>query len=180
MASIETTPQLEGNAEAAPADGAKTAEWKPSAIAGDIATLGAGTALTAVFNTLQVFLIPRLTTVEEYGYWRLFLLYAGYVGFLHFGFADGALLMWAGRPLEDFRHEIVPSLKFLFWQHLALIVPGAVLAALLLRWPLSLVGGGFLVYSVIYIPAAVLHLGWRGARFSPPVGIATAAPAGGF
>jgi O-antigen/teichoic acid export membrane protein len=180
MASIETTPHLEGNAGATPADGEKTAGWKPSAIAGDIATLGVGTALAAVFNTLLVFLIPRLTTVEEFGYWRLFLLYAGYVGFLHFGFADGALLTWAGRPLEDFRHEIGPSLKFLFWLQLALIVPGAALAALLLRWPLSLVGVAVLIFSLIFNSAAVLQFGLQGARIFRPVAIATAAPSCGF
>ncbi len=48
MASIETAALLEGNAGATPADVAKIAGWKTSAIAGDIATLGAGTRLAVV------------------------------------------------------------------------------------------------------------------------------------
>jgi hypothetical protein len=76
--------------------------------------MSGGTAAAAVFNTLLVFLIPRLVSVEDFGYWRLFPLYAGYVGFLHFGFADGALLCWAGRPLETFRHEVGCSTRFMF------------------------------------------------------------------
>jgi hypothetical protein len=108
-----------------------------SALARDVATMSGGTALAAVFNTLLVFLIPRLVSVEDFGYWRLFLLYASFVGFLHMGFADGALLRWAGRPLDDFRHEIGPSMNFLFWQHLVFVVPAGVIVALLLRPPLG-------------------------------------------
>ena len=89
-----------------------------SLVARDVATVGSGTLLAAVFSTLQVFLIPRLISVEDYGYLRLFVLYAGYVGFLHLGFSDGALLRWAGRPLGEFRHEVMPSLKFLACQQL--------------------------------------------------------------
>ncbi len=83
-------------------------------VARDIATVGAGSILATIFNTLLVFLIPRLVSVEDYGYWRLFLLYASYVGLLHLGFVDGALLRWAGRPLDEFRHELSASMKFLF------------------------------------------------------------------
>src|SRR5215469_10699160 len=70
-----------------------------SALARDVATMGGGTALAALFNTLLIFLIPRLMSVEDFGYWRLFLLYAGYAGLLHVGFLDGQLLRWAGQPL---------------------------------------------------------------------------------
>jgi hypothetical protein len=61
-------------------------------LARDVATMGLGTALTAVFNTLLVFLIPRIVSVENFGYWRLFMLYATYVGLLQLGFLDGVLL----------------------------------------------------------------------------------------
>jgi O-antigen/teichoic acid export membrane protein len=151
-----------------------------SALARDVATMSGGTALAAVFNTLLVFLIPRLVSVEDFGYWRLFLLYAGFVGFLHLGFADGALLRWAGRPLEEIRPEVTPSLKFIFWLHLTLIVPGAPLAALLLPRPLNLVGVAVLVYSVIFNSATVLQFSLQGARVFRPVAIAAAAPVGGF
>jgi hypothetical protein len=76
-------------------------EWEPAALAADIATLGTGTLLAGVFNVALVFVVPKLISVADYGYWRMFGLSAGYVGFLHFGFADGALLRWAGRPIEE-------------------------------------------------------------------------------
>lgn len=149
-------------------------------LARDVATMGAGTALAAVFNTLLVFLIPRLVSVEDFGYWRLFLLYTGYAGFLHLGFADGALLRWAGRPLEEFRHEVVPSMKFMFWQNLTLIVPPSLIMVLLLPSPLGLIGVAILIFSLIINLAVVLQYGLQGARRFKPVAFATAAPLGLF
>src|SRR6202043_804367 len=118
-------------------------------VARDVATLGTGTLLAALFNVLLAFVIPRLVSVEDFGYWRLFLLYAGYTGLLHLGLADGTLLRWAGRPLGEFRHEIGPSLKFLFWQHLAFAVPAGVIVAFLLPSPLGQIGVAILLLGLI-------------------------------
>jgi len=142
--------------------------------------MSGGTALAALFNTLLVFLIPRLVTVHDFGYWRLFLLYAGYAGLLHMGFADGALLRWAGKPLEQFRHEVAPAMKFLIWQQLALLVPASVIVALLLPSPLNVIGIAIFVFAVILNVATVLQYGLQGARLFKPVAIATATPAGAF
>jgi len=174
---IEQTEAIETVAvgEAAPEQGSRFSD-----LARDVATMSGGTALAAVFNTLLVFLIPRLVTVEDFGYWRVFLLYAGYAGFLHLGFADGALLRWAGRPLEYFRHEVGPSMKFLFWQHVAFIVPACLIVALLLPSPLNSIGVAILVFALIMNLAAVLQCGLQGARQFKPVALATAAPAGVF
>ena len=180
MASIETRAFVVEKGDAAPLQEPKVEEWKPSGLAADVVALGAGTALAAVFNTLSVFLIPRLLGVKDFGYWRLFLLYSAYVGLLHLGLADGALLRWAGRSLEDIRPEIGPSLRFLFWQQLAVIIPGIMLCVFFLRWPLNLVGAAVLVYSVIFNSTALLQFSLQAARLFRPVAIATAAPACGF
>jgi O-antigen/teichoic acid export membrane protein len=161
--------------DAAPKQGSRF-----SALALDVATMSGGTALAAVFNILLVFLIPRLVSVEDFGYWRLFLLYAGYVGFLHLGFAEGALLRWAGRPLEEFRHETATSIEFMFWQHLALVVPSCVIVALLVPSPLRLIVIAVLVFAPIMNLAALLQCGLQGARQFKPVALATAAPVGVF
>ena len=101
MSGVEITALTEESVEA-PVAAASLEKWRPSAIAADIATLGAGTLLAGVFNVALVFVVPRLISVEDYSYWRLFGLYAACAGFLHFGFADGALLRWAGKPFEEF------------------------------------------------------------------------------
>jgi hypothetical protein len=127
-----------------------------SVLAEDVATVGSGTLFAAIFNTLLVFLIPRLVRIEDFGYWRLFLLYASYAGLLHLGLADGALLRWAGKPLEEFHHQVGLTLKVLFWQHLAFIVPAGLLVALWLPRPLGLVGVAILVVALMI---ASMYLG---------------------
>jgi O-antigen/teichoic acid export membrane protein len=194
MASTETppTPLLEEPADAsvptpsgqAPGGltgGAKTGEtrgWKPSAVAADIATLGTGALVAGLFNVALVFLVPRLISVEDYGYWRLFALYAAYIGFLHCGFADGASLRWAGRPLQEFHHELLPAIKYLLWQHGAVLLPACALAVVLLRGPIRFVVIGLAIYAPLYNIAATMQFGLQGARDFRPVAISTiAAPA---
>ena len=180
MASVETTPLLEGNVEAtaaSPEEG-KSKGWKPSAIASDIATLGTGTLLAGLFNVALVFVVPKLLSLEDYGYWRLFGLYAGYAGFVHFGFADGALLRWAGRPFTEVHNELLPSLKFVFWEHTALLVPLGLVLSLVLPPQLRFVGLATIVYAPICNLTAVLHFGLQGARIFRLVAMSTvAAPA---
>jgi O-antigen/teichoic acid export membrane protein len=52
---------------------------------------------SALTGIILIFWIPRILSVDDFGYWRSFLLYSGYAGFLHFGMVDGALLQWS-RP----------------------------------------------------------------------------------
>lgn len=177
MATLETTPLLEQKAGATPA-AAEAKKWKPAAILSDIATLGTGTLVAGVFNVGLVFVVPKLISVEDYGYWRIFMLYAGYVGFLHFGFADGALLRWAGRPLEEFHHEIGPALKYLFWQHLAVLVPACLLAVLFPSGPLRFVAFGVATYALLFNLTTTLQFSLQGSRnFRPVAASAVAAPA---
>ena len=44
---------------------------------------------------LTSFLLPIFISVEEYGYWQLFVMYAGYAGFFMLGFNDGVHLNYA-------------------------------------------------------------------------------------
>jgi O-antigen/teichoic acid export membrane protein len=164
-----------GTGEAATEQGSRF-----SALARDVATMSGGTGLAATFNVLLVFLIPRLVSVEDFGYWRLFLLYTSYAGFLHFGFADGALLRWAGRPLEKFRHEVGPATRFVFWQHLALLSPACVIVALLVPSPLKSIAIATMFYALIVNLATVLRNSLQAARRFKPVALATAASTGAF
>lgn len=149
--------------------------WRPSAIALDIATLGTGTLLAGVFNVALVFVVPKLISVEDYGYWRMFGLYSGYVGFLHFGFADGALLRWAGRPLDEFHYEIGPAVKFQFWLHVIVLAPLCAVAALFLGGPLRFVAIAVAIYALIFNLVTLLQFGLQSARIFRPVAISNVA-----
>lgn len=162
-------------AEESPANGIRMAF-----IARDVATVGGGTLLATLFNVLLIFVIPRLVRMEDYGYWRLFVLYSGYAGFLHLGLADGALLRWAGRPLEEFCPELRTSLKSLLLQHAAIIVPTALTLVMFLRPELRFVGVAVLFYTVLINATTLLQFGLQSARIFLPVAVSTAGPVGLF
>lgn len=46
-------------------------------------------------------LIPKFIDVHQYAYWQLFLLYANYVGILHFGLLDGFVLRYSQFDYEQ-------------------------------------------------------------------------------
>lgn len=47
------------------------------------------------------FLIPKIMGELNYGFYKTFSLYSGYVGILHFGFADGIFLLYSGLNYND-------------------------------------------------------------------------------
>ena len=102
-------------------------------VAMDVAAVGSGTALATIFGTLIIFVIPRLVSVEQFGYWRIFLLYTGYVGLLHLGFLEGALLSWGGESLSTIHQQLRPALKFVVLQQILITVMGALLCLVFLR-----------------------------------------------
>ncbi len=57
----------------------------------------AGNILQMLSKLIVWLVIPKLLGVEEYGYYKIFTLYLTYAAFLHFGFPDGILLLFAGK-----------------------------------------------------------------------------------
>ena len=60
-----------------------------------IASVSFANLLSLFVSLITSFLLPLFISVEDYGYWQLFVLYAGYVGFFAFGFNDGIHLNYA-------------------------------------------------------------------------------------
>lgn len=50
---------------------------------------------------ILVMFVPKLLGVTEYSYWQLYLFYGTYVGFFHFGWADGIYLKFGGKKYEE-------------------------------------------------------------------------------
>jgi O-antigen/teichoic acid export membrane protein len=149
-------------------------------VARDVAILVAGSMLAAVFGALIVFVVPRVTGVDDFGYWRLFLLYVTYVGFFHMGFGEGALLSWAGRSLDEFHQDIRSALKFQTGQHLAILIPGCLMAAILLPPKARFVALSVLAFALLQNTTTLLQLALQAARQFRPLAVATAAPGGLF
>jgi O-antigen/teichoic acid export membrane protein len=86
-----------------------------------------------VGNGVLTFLIPKLLSMESYGYYRLFVLYGSFAGVLHLGLLDGALIRWAARPHARMKAELFPSLAFLLLQHVLFLVPATAVLTVLYR-----------------------------------------------
>lgn len=52
-------------------------------------------------SILTVFFIPLIFSQQDYGFYKVFLLYVSYVGIFHFGFMDGIYLHYAGKDYDE-------------------------------------------------------------------------------
>lgn len=61
--------------------------------------------INLAMSILVAFIVPKLFGVREYSYWQLYSFYASYVGFFHFGWADGIYLRFGGEQYEHLNHS---------------------------------------------------------------------------
>lgn len=74
---------------------------------------------------LTVFVIPLIFTQQDYGFYKLFLLYISYVGIFHFGLLDGIYLYYAGTDYESLdknNFRVITKFLFIFQVTIALTV----------------------------------------------------------
>lgn len=57
--------------------------------------------VNTLISLVLVLFVPKVLGVKEYSYWQLYLFYASYVGFFHFGWADGVYLRFGGKRYKD-------------------------------------------------------------------------------
>ncbi len=117
----------------------------------DVLTYSVGNGFLLLFGFIQLLIIPKYLSVEGYGYWQLFMLYASYGGILHFGFMEGILLRWAGKELPQIAEEIGVAFRFLIFQQLATIIPLCLILHFLvtLGQPFDLIALSVLGYAFI-------------------------------
>jgi len=120
----------------------------------DVLVYSLGNGLILVFGLIQFLIIPKYLTVEGYGYWQLFVLYASYGGILHLGFIDGILVRWAGRELGQIGNEIKVAFIFLLLEQVVVIVPLALLLYFLIQPPLQWLWLMVLAYAFVMNLAA--------------------------
>jgi O-antigen/teichoic acid export membrane protein len=85
--------------------------------------------LGVVCGAVRTFFIPRILSVDQFAYWRTFVLYTGYASLLDLGVVTGALLLWSKDPAH--REPGLPilgcTLRFTGMEHLALVAGTALL-----------------------------------------------------
>ena len=92
-----------------------------------LAFVAASRAVALLSGVFVGFLLPKVLGVIDYGFYKVFSLYAVYMALLHFGFADGILLKLAGRDYATLdRSETRTYTRFfiLFEGAISLLVAG--------------------------------------------------------
>ncbi len=98
---------------------------------------------------IQILILPKYLTVEHYGYWQLFMLYAEYVGIFHLGFIDGILVRWAGKETEQIGNEISMAIKILILELIVIITPLASVLYFLTTPPTQIIALMLLAHAFI-------------------------------
>ena len=108
--------------------------------------------LSLVVSMLSTLIIPKFLgeSVDQYGYLQIYIFYANYVGYMHFGLCDGFFLRDGGKQYEDLNR---PLYSGQFW----LLTAGQTLLTLLIA-----VGGmlfsGSPEYKFIFLALALHNL----------------------
>lgn len=71
----------------------------------DIAKVTISNVIRLLAGILVGFLLPKIVDVDNYGYYKTFMLYSTYVGLLHFGFVDGLYLKYGGKDYKELERE---------------------------------------------------------------------------
>ena len=93
-----------------------------------------------ISNILMGFLIPNILGVSNYGYYKIFALYLGYTGILHFGFIDGIYLKFGGTDYQNLdKYRFRTFFQFFIILETMVSMIGIVLSSLLLQGETKLI-----------------------------------------
>ena len=79
----------------------KLLDKKNNGMKKDFSIVLSNNVFSLVRGILVSLLVPRLLSIEGYADYKLFTLYASYIGLLHFGFVDGICVKFAGKTVSE-------------------------------------------------------------------------------
>lgn len=65
--------------------------------------------ISLAISIILSLIVPKLLGIEQYGYWQLYTFYVSYVGFFHFGWADGLYLRYGGKYYDELDKPLMHS-----------------------------------------------------------------------
>ncbi len=99
-----------------------------------------------------IFFVPLIFSQQDYGFYKLFLLYVSYVGIFHFGFIDGIYLFYGGKKYEDLdKNKFSKYTKFLFLTQL-------IISLIIFIFGLSLNGDRKVIMMLVSANLIILNL----------------------
>ncbi len=115
--------------------------------------------VNACCGVILAFGIPRFLSVDDFGSWRTFLLYAGYAGLLHLGVVDGALIIWSrDRSGSPVRSVLGRTFRFVALEHLLIIALAASSFLLHVPPPIPALLMALAVFALLFNLVALLQI----------------------
>lgn len=114
--------------------------------------------LTILVSLFTGFILPKELSIEDYAYYRVYLLYIAYAGFFHFGFVNGIYLKYGNLDVNQIPKKIFRTYSYFMVLMQALAVIG--LAAALF------VGGFFMeaekvvAFAFVVINIPLINIKW--------------------
>lgn len=65
--------------------------------------------ISLIISSVVLLWVPNELSKSDYGYWQLYILYAGYVGYLSLGWTDGIYLRYGGVEYKHIRRDLFSS-----------------------------------------------------------------------
>lgn len=80
--------------------------------------------LSLMVSVLSTFIIPKFfgEAIEQYGYLQIYIFYANYIAFLHFGWCDGIFLRDGGKPYSELNKPLYSGQFYLLTVFQALFI----------------------------------------------------------
>lgn len=103
---------------------------------------------------LATIIIPRVVSVDSYGYWQLYLLFVTYIGCIHFGLPDGIYLKYAGKAYDEIAIDNI-KLAFIISSIYEIII-GIVIWGIVYNSSLNILATSFFICTVVYVPSIFL------------------------
>ena len=116
-----------------------------------LAVLALGSFVNAACGVVLTFVLPKVTSIDTFGYWRAFLLYASYAGIVHFGLVDGALVRWSIRDNASTQLRFRDAAGMLVLQHTLFALIGIPMMTMTLagRANASILVAAFCIYALL-------------------------------
>lgn len=93
-------------------------------------------AVSVLLSALVIMVVPKLISMADYGYYQIYIFYAAYTGFFHFGWIDGIYLKYGGIEYDRYDRPLMNSqfwglaafetaMTLLLWGLVMVFSPGA-------------------------------------------------------
>ena len=86
--------------------------------------------LVLVLSVIRAFVLPKILSVDDYGYWQVYVFYSAYVGLFALGYNDGIYLKYGKYQYEELPFERLRSSNIIYVLMLAIFTVLACLGSL--------------------------------------------------